>query len=166
MAARASSAIPGLFSPVPTADGDLLVDGGVMNNVPVDIMRGLCERGPVIAINLSAKPEKSGRYEFGASISGWHVLASRLNPFVTTIQAPSIFTTLLRTTEAGSIHRTRTTAVLSMADLLVSPPVDQFRLLDFGSRNELIRLGYEWTSGALNEWLDNNPPIKARFCTP
>lgn len=166
MAARASSAIPGLFSPVPTADGDLLVDGGVMNNVPVDIMRGLCERGPVIAINLSAKPEKSGRYEFGASISGWHVLASRLNPFVTTIQAPSIFTTLLRTTEAGSIHRTRTTAVLSMADLLVSPPVDQFRLLDFGSRNELIRLGYEWTSGALNEWLDNNAPIKARFCTP
>ena len=53
-----------------------------------------------------------------------------------------------------------------MADLLVSPPVDQFRLLDFGSRNELIRLGYEWTSGALNEWLDNNAPIKARFCTP
>ncbi|MEO6398044.1 MAG: patatin-like phospholipase family protein, partial [Tepidiformaceae bacterium] len=166
MAARASSAIPGLFSPVPTAAGDLLVDGGVMNNVPVDVMRGLCERGPVIAINLSAKPEKSGRYGFGASISGWQVLASRLNPFATTVQAPSIFTTLLRTTEAGSIHRTRTTAVLSMADLLVTPPVDQFRLLDFGSRDELIKLGYEWTSAALTEWLENNAPIKSRFCTP
>ncbi len=165
-AARASSAIPGLFSPVPTADGDLLVDGGVMNNVPVDVMRGFCERGPVIAINLSAKPEKAERYEFGASLSGWQVLASRLNPFTSTIQAPSIFSTLLRTTEAGSIHRTRTTEVLSMADLLISPPVDQFRLLDFGSRAELVRLGYEWTTSALNEWMRSDPQIKARFCTP
>lgn len=164
-AARSSSAIPGLFSPVPTRDGDLLVDGGIMNNVPVDIMRGFCERGPVVAINLSAKPEKAQRYEFGASINGWNVLFSRLNPFATPIQAPSIFTTLLRTTEAGSIHRTRTSEVLSMADLLISPPVDQFRLLDFGSHNELIRLGYEWTSNALEQWACNDPQIKARFYT-
>ena len=164
-AARASSAIPGLFSPVPTADGDLLVDGGVMNNVPVDVMRGLCERGPVIAINLSAKPEQAGHYEFGASISGWQVLASRINPFARPIQAPSIFSTLLRTTEAGSIHRTRTSEVLSMADLLLSPPVDQFRLLDFSSHDELIRLGYDWTKAALNDWFQRDVELKPRFCT-
>ncbi|MEP7216083.1 MAG: patatin-like phospholipase family protein, partial [Anaerolineaceae bacterium] len=85
LAARASSAIPGLFSPVPTADGDVLVDGGVMNNVPVDVMRALCERGPVIALNLNARAEQADRYNFGTSVSGWQVLASRINPFVKTI---------------------------------------------------------------------------------
>ncbi len=137
-----------------------------MNNVPVDVMRTLCERGPVVAINLSAKPEQAGRYGFGASISGWQVLASRLNPFAQPISAPSIFTTLLRTTEAGSIHRMRTSEVLKMADLLITPPVDQFRLLDFGSRDELARLGYSWTTDALNNWFAEDPPIKAKFCAP
>jgi NTE family protein len=37
-AVRASCAIPGLFSPV-ELDGRLLVDGGVLNNVPVSVLR-------------------------------------------------------------------------------------------------------------------------------
>src|SRR5205807_3469411 len=37
---RASLAMPGVFSPV-VDGGDLLVDGGLMNNVPLDIMRDL-----------------------------------------------------------------------------------------------------------------------------
>ena len=165
LAARASSAIPGLFSPVPTADGDVLVDGGVMNNVPVDVMRALCERGPVIAINLNARAEQADKYEFGTSVSGWQVLASRINPFVRTMQAPSIFSTLLRTTEAGSTHRMRTSGILNMADLLIAPPVDQFRLLDFGSQGELVRLGYEFTTAALKGWLEQNPDFRTKFCT-
>ena len=38
---RASFSIPGVFPPMRTADGDLLVDGGVLDNMPVGIMRGL-----------------------------------------------------------------------------------------------------------------------------
>ena len=37
---RASVALPGILPPV-THHGHLLVDGGVMNNLPVDVMRGL-----------------------------------------------------------------------------------------------------------------------------
>jgi predicted acylesterase/phospholipase RssA len=162
-AARASSAIPGLFSPVPTSDGDLLVDGGIMNNAPVDVMRGLCQRGPVIGINLDAHSEKAARYNFGPSLSGWRVLWSRFNPFAETIQAPSIFTTLLRTTEAGSIHRMRTGEVLGQADLLISPPVEQYRLLDFGSCEALIRVGYDTTRAVLDSWLSENPSLRPRL---
>ncbi|HEV3192601.1 MAG TPA: cyclic nucleotide-binding and patatin-like phospholipase domain-containing protein, partial [Polyangiaceae bacterium] len=39
-AVRASMAVPGLFPPVPH-NGDLLVDGGLSNNVPVDTMASL-----------------------------------------------------------------------------------------------------------------------------
>ena len=162
-AARASSAIPGLFSPVPTASGDLLVDGGIMNNVPVDVMRTFCERGPVIAINLSARSEPTDHFSFGAEVSGWRVLWSRLNPFAQAIEAPSIFNTLLRTTEAGSAHRMRTTQVLSQADLLISPPVEQFRMLDFGSREELVALGHRHVAAALEQWLGENPDFKKKF---
>ena len=162
-AARASAAIPGLFSPVPTADGDLLVDGAIMNNVPVDVMREMCERGPVIAINLSARAETGGQYGFGASVSGWRVLWSRLNPLAATIQTPSIFSTLLRTNEAGSTYRMRTSQVLSQADLLINPPVEQYRLFDFGSHRELIGLGYAHISAVLETWITENPEFKKRF---
>jgi threonine dehydrogenase-like Zn-dependent dehydrogenase len=39
-AIRASMSIPGVFSPI-ELDGKLLVDGGVANNVPVDIVRAM-----------------------------------------------------------------------------------------------------------------------------
>ena len=50
-AVRASIAIPGIFTPI-LRGGDVLVDGGVMNNFPVDVMVRLCEGGPVIGSNV------------------------------------------------------------------------------------------------------------------
>lgn len=49
-AVRASVAIPGLLPPVFRA-GQVFVDGGVVNNLPVDLMR-LTHRGEVIAVNI------------------------------------------------------------------------------------------------------------------
>ena len=46
-AMRASGSFPGLLPPVPFA-GDLLVDGGLLDNLPVELLQGLCP-GPVIA---------------------------------------------------------------------------------------------------------------------
>lgn len=51
-AARTSMSIPGVFSPV-MADGDILVDGGVLNNFPVDIMANLSGSQHLIGINVS-----------------------------------------------------------------------------------------------------------------
>lgn len=51
-ALRASIAIPGLLPPVCTEEG-VLVDGGMMNNLPADVMAGL-ERGPVLAIDVGS----------------------------------------------------------------------------------------------------------------
>jgi predicted acylesterase/phospholipase RssA/CRP-like cAMP-binding protein len=52
-ALRASSAIPGLLPPV-IANGHLLVDGGVVNNLPVDVMRSHVDySGAIIGTDLS-----------------------------------------------------------------------------------------------------------------
>lgn len=52
-AAAASSRIPGLLPPIPTEDGRLLVDGGVLDNLPVDLLVQRDE-GPVVAVSIGA----------------------------------------------------------------------------------------------------------------
>lgn len=60
-AVRASSAIPGLFPPV-EIDGRMLVDGGVVDNLPVDVAREL-GADYVIAVDLWPPPSGSRRPE-------------------------------------------------------------------------------------------------------
>ena len=51
-ALRASMAVPGVFTPV-TIDGRLLVDGGITNNLPVDVVRQMGAE-IVIAVDISS----------------------------------------------------------------------------------------------------------------
>jgi NTE family protein len=51
-AIRASAAIPGMLPPFITADGDVLVDGSIVDNLPVGIMREL-KVGPNIAVTFA-----------------------------------------------------------------------------------------------------------------
>jgi len=54
-AVRATISLPGVFAPFPL-DGRLLVDGGLLNNLPVDVVRGMGAQ-TVIAVNVSADAE-------------------------------------------------------------------------------------------------------------
>ena len=50
----ASLSIPGVFPPISTPDGRLLVDGGVLDNLPVGTMARPGE-GPVIAVDVTGR---------------------------------------------------------------------------------------------------------------
>ena len=52
-AAQASARLPVLFSPMPTDDGRLLIDGGVLDNLPTDLLVQRDE-GPVVAVTIGA----------------------------------------------------------------------------------------------------------------
>jgi len=54
-AMRASMSVPGAMSPV-EIDGRLLVDGGIANNLPIEVARKLCDAEAVIAVNISTPP--------------------------------------------------------------------------------------------------------------
>jgi NTE family protein len=60
-AAAASCAVPGLFAPVPMGDM-LLMDGGLMNNIPASVLRDLgCDAVVAVEVNDMSKPvAKSG----------------------------------------------------------------------------------------------------------
>ncbi len=64
-AARASMSVPGLFPPV-ELNGRLLVDGGIVRNVPVDIVR---EMGADIVICVDVGKPLPARKDLGSSIS-------------------------------------------------------------------------------------------------
>ncbi len=55
-AIRASSAIPGVFPPFLRDDGEVLIDGGLIDNVPIDAMRNLKAGSNVVLNFLPGKP--------------------------------------------------------------------------------------------------------------
>ena len=50
-AMRATMSVPGVMAPV-DIDGHLLLDGGLVENLPVDLVRNMCAADVVIAVNL------------------------------------------------------------------------------------------------------------------
>ncbi|NND91761.1 MAG: cyclic nucleotide-binding domain-containing protein [Granulosicoccus sp.] len=138
---RSTISLPGVFSPVPTTNGDLLIDGAVLNTFPVDVMHDrLGGNGNIIGVNVSHIPEQFHYYDFGTSLSGWQVLLSRINPFVDRIRIPRIAETLLRATDIKSIERLN--EARDSLEVLVEPNVRSISLLDFKSYEQISELGY------------------------
>jgi predicted acylesterase/phospholipase RssA/CRP-like cAMP-binding protein len=149
---RASTAIPGVFAPVLRA-GDVVVDGGVMNNFPIDIMREAYEAGTVIGVNVSPPTEKLKDYSFGDSVSGWRVLWSQVSPFGRRLRAPSLLASLIRATEINGAYKVRSPAFQRLADVVIQPPVVQFNPLGFDAYEPLIAAGYAEGQAAIAAWL-------------
>jgi predicted acylesterase/phospholipase RssA/CRP-like cAMP-binding protein len=138
-AVRASIAIPGIFVPL-LRTGEVLVDGGVMNNFPVDVMRQYCEGGYVIGVNTTLKKEIAHNFQFNPALSGWDVLWSKINPLAPKIHAPSILSSMMRATEASSVYHNSLNP--SLPDLLIMPPVETYGTLDFSEYENIIQEGY------------------------
>jgi predicted acylesterase/phospholipase RssA len=146
---RSSIAIPGIFSPV-LSNGDVLVDGGVMNNFPTDIMAELCEGGTVIGVNACPFKEQTTSYDFEASVSGWQVLWRRLNPFASPARVPSLLGSLTRCLEINSLHQLRSAG--NLADLLIMPDTHRFSGTDYASYKEIAEVGYQAAREKLAGW--------------
>lgn len=146
-AVRSSIALPGVFSPILTEQHELLVDGGVMNNFPVDILAARYEFGLIIGINVSARREEPFPHDFGDSVSGWRVLWSRVNPFAQPIHVPTLAGTMLRTVEVNSLYHRKVAEQL--ADLLIEPDMRDFNFLDFAAYREMEQRGYETGRAAI-----------------
>ncbi len=142
-ALRASVAIPGLWPPVASEEGDILVDGGVMNNLPVDVMESFADAGAIIAINLKGSAElPSHDLSDGGVLSGWAPLARRLSPGVSGPALPGIVDLLLRATETGNVLSAR--RLEQQADIVLHPDVAAFGLLAWDQLDEITEAGYRY----------------------
>jgi len=147
-ALRASAAIPGIIPPA-VVDGRLVVDGAVVNNLPVDVMRQK-PVGTVVAVDLSADHEV--RVDYNRLPSPWAVLRGRYLPFTRRYRVPSLSTVLLKATELGTLERVRQQG--AQADLLLRPSVRQFGMTEVKAFDRIVEAGYEYAKTALDAWLE------------
>ena len=111
-AVMASAAIPGIFKPV-EHDTRFLVDGGVLENVPISPLQTRVDK--IIAVDLNAarsfkKPE--------------NIIDVLLNTF---------YLNMKQITELQT----------KKADLLITPDLTDFNMVDTGQVSDLIAVGYE-----------------------
>lgn len=113
-ALRATMSIPGLFTPV-EIDGRMLADGAVMNNIPTDVVK---EMGADIVIAVDIGTPLGDK----DSING-------------------LFGVLSQTSSVATIENVRRN--IRLADLLISPDLEKYSLLDFSHANDIADLGYK-----------------------
>ncbi len=146
-AIRTSVSIPGVFTPV-MVDGEILVDGGIMNNFPVDVMAELSGSQYLIGVNV--RPPTIKRQAIDFSISGWRILADRMKPASKRLSTPSLIETMMRAHEVRGIQQSRHHE--QMVDLLIYPNVEQIGLLEFANYATAVRAGYEAALEPLCTW--------------
>jgi predicted acylesterase/phospholipase RssA/CRP-like cAMP-binding protein len=148
-AVRASTAIPGILPPV-FHDGDILVDGGLINNLPTDIMKARPDIGHVIAIDVGTADKTKKVKPFDYAVSGWKSLWKRINPWTANPEFPSIGEVMLRSI---SITNAQTASLTKrIIDLYLEPPVQAFGLMDFVKIKMLADIGYQYAVEKINVW--------------
>lgn len=121
-AMRASMSAPGVFAPA-QRDGRLLVDGGLVENLPIDTARAM---GVDVLIVVDVSFPLYSREEL-------------TSPIEVTNQA---FAILIR----GRTLEQR--AKLTSADVIIDPPLGRFPSVDFGRVPQALRAGEEGARGA------------------
>jgi predicted acylesterase/phospholipase RssA len=142
--------LPGVLPPV-LIDGDVVVDGGLIDTVPVATMNEvLDDSGVTVAVDVSAEIDLERPYSFGNSVSGLRLLWEQVNPFARSrVIAPSMPAVLLRSIELASVmHRHEHMAASALFVKLPVAHVDRLAF-DAESFEELVRIGYTQTREAL-----------------
>lgn len=147
-AIRASIAIPGVLPPVPL-EGDLLVDGGVLDNVPVEEMRRRNPTGTVIAIDVAPVDGPTAGRDYGLSVSGFRTLFRRNSQS----RPPNLLSTMVRSGILASVRDRARVVKEGIADLYLDVAVDGGGSLDFSTAEQIADAGAASTRDVLVGWL-------------
>ncbi|MGE5242844.1 MAG: patatin-like phospholipase family protein, partial [Betaproteobacteria bacterium] len=142
----ASSSVPGLAPPV-NYQGDVHVDGGVIDNLPVGALRAM-GAGKVIAVDVGTEIRVNAPPRFEECPSGWGLLWDRITRRPG--RALPVFVSVTRALTLASDDRVR--ASCRDADLTLRPPLDGCASTDFGDIDRIAQLGFRYASQQLAAW--------------
>jgi len=113
-ALRATMAIPGVFTPV-ERDGRILADGGLTDNIPTDTAKAM---GGQLIIAVDVGPTMNGKAKLD-----------------------SIAAVLSQTLDVMTADNDRRN--LRLADIVVTPDLENYGITSYGDAEAIIKLGYE-----------------------
>jgi NTE family protein len=146
-AVGASISIPGIGPPT-CENGDLLIDGSVLTNLPVEVMREICQ-GHVVAVDVSADRELSVDRTWEEFPSPGRLLVQR--PWRRRgIRIPNILEILFRGAMVSSIAGERN--VKEKVEFYLRPPLSGVGLFDFKALDRVEEGAYRHAVKALEQW--------------
>ena len=147
-AVRASSAIPGLLPPFYTPEGTMLVDGCLIDNVPLAPMHQL-KSGPNLVVHFGDPAAEMFEVEYAALPGRLELIAAMLMPFRKKLlpAAPSAVNVLWRSLVAHQRYDTLPTAPL---DMVMRPPLPLgVDVTDFDRHTDIFYASYHWAQQAI-----------------
>lgn len=148
-AARASISIPSVLPPT-VRNNSLLLDGGIVDNMPYDPVQEICD-GPIIGVDLSTiKKRDLGYDKIPSNLELTKSKFTRGRKY----KVPNIYQIIMGTMTLASDEKKR--ANIPKFDVYIRPNVGKYGFLDFKKFNELVEEGYRSSIDVLREWKENN----------
>ncbi len=147
-----SMSVPGVAPPIAWHE-NLLCDGGVINNLPTDVMQHL-ERGVIIASNVSMHgdvraPGAGLELPDQTALLNWHkVIKDKL------LRAPRLAEILMRTATLASDTSIQTAAI-ARANLHIRMPIQGIGMFEWARIDELVERGYQHALATLEPIKDH-----------
>lgn len=160
-AMRASSAIPGILPPFYTEDGTMLVDGGVMDNAPLQPMQRI-KGGPNLVVHFGRTGDQRFHFRNEDFPGRWKLALALATPFGRRRlpRAPGAATVLMRSL---MVHQ-RYDLPLGPGDLLLRPPrFPGSSFLNFDQHTRVFHAAREWAGRTIDTLGAEGDPRLARI---
>ncbi|MCA1727449.1 MAG: patatin-like phospholipase family protein, partial [Actinobacteria bacterium] len=155
-ALRATVAIPGVLPPAPM-NGELHVDGGVINDFPIDVMRRIHPDSIVIGSDVTPRRGPSAKVDYGLWISGSRAIGKRVGRRQ---RLPGLGDTMTRAMTVSAMRQRDRSIADSNADLVMHLDMRGIGMLDFEEVEKAAERGYEGAMPQLEAWLSGRDDLR------
>jgi NTE family protein len=160
-AARASGSLPAVLPPVFTDDGRMLVDGAVIDNIPLRPMKAL-KAGPNLVVHFGARSTQERFAVDYASIPGrWDLMRKMLTPSGRR-KLPDVPSPIGVLQRCLVMHQRPESLPLGPLDLVLTvPAIPGANFMDFDHHSEVFDAAYQWCRRQIAELEDKGDPALA-----
>ena len=142
----ATIAVPGIFPPRPF-NGRVLIDGGILDPVPVNLARALAPGLPVVAVVLSPRIDEWVKPSPPRLLDSLPFLAN----YFSRLRIAKAFNVFLRSIDIGGAMLTELRLETDRPEVIIRPDVPHIGLLDDVDSQEVAALGASAAERALPE---------------
>jgi NTE family protein len=160
-AVRASGSIPAILPPVFTDDGRMLVDGGVVDNIPLAPMKAL-KSGPNLVVHFDEPPAQRHKVKYENIPGRWQLLRRMVNPFARE-KLPDVPGPISVLRRCVGIHQNPDLLPIESSDLVLAPPAfPGSSAIDFDRHTEVFEAAYRWCDSHIDRLIaECNPALDA-----